>query len=260
MIYPKILSILLLSLSLFSECKCNGKHDPDDPVDKLLQEIGIHESTKPEIIKFLKELQKGNKGIATLKDDMGNTSLHKMMNEIGSLTATQLEELFKIMKNNNVDLNAINNDGETPLISFCKEHGYDHNIKTIEVLLENGADPNIKDDNDCSALYYASRDHTKEKVRNLLIEKSDLKKASSNDIEKNFFRTMLKEHISVNSIKKLLKKMGGVANFSTQEKLDISKEISDLYKNASILYSSYDKTEIQKYALELYVKLVAPAY
>ncbi|XP_051170463.1 ankyrin-3-like [Leptopilina boulardi] len=75
-------------------------------------------------------------------------------NELTPLNVAILQnhlELAKILVQNGADVNIVNNDGETPLHKASKRG----NIQLVEILLQNGANINAKDNRDITPLYVA---------------------------------------------------------------------------------------------------------
>lgn len=70
----------------------------------------------------------------------------------------------KVLLKNNANVNAQNNYGKTALMLAC----YNGNLEITKMLLEAGADKNIKDDNKYDALYYAREYGKNEEIIKLL--------------------------------------------------------------------------------------------
>jgi len=68
------------------------------------------------------------------KDDLGQTPLHRAVNY-------ESVEIIELLIMEGADVNAINNDGESPMFMVSS-----YDIRIIKLLLEYGADPNIKND------------------------------------------------------------------------------------------------------------------
>lgn len=79
-------------------------------------------------------------------DNAGNTTLHQ------ACYLNQSEVAEALIKAGNVDINAPNDHGDTPLLMACENQ----NVYLVEILLKAGADPNRKLLNGFAPLHYAA--------------------------------------------------------------------------------------------------------
>jgi FOG: Ankyrin repeat len=88
---------------------------------------------------------------------------------IDEMTESATIDIFNIILESEVNINAQNSSGETALIKACSAgSGYKKpNIKLIELLLENGADKDILDnwDSGRKALYYFKNNYEKDNTK-----------------------------------------------------------------------------------------------
>ncbi len=100
-----------------------------------------------------------------MTDADGNTPLH-----IAALCANH-ENLGEILKGN-PDIDALNHEGHTPLHLAVRQMG---NEKAVEQLLQQGADPNIKDPSQKNALLLSAYSNRKEYIGLLVSRGVDVK-------------------------------------------------------------------------------------
>ena len=93
-----------------------------------------------------------------LTDKYNNSALHFAARDADS-------ETIKHLINHNISVNIINNVKTTPLIWACFAKG---NIENVRTLLAHGADINMTDKENNSALHFAARDADSETIKHLI--------------------------------------------------------------------------------------------
>ncbi len=108
--------------------------------EKLLEAIGIGDKTKVESI-----IKKGYD--VQFTDENGNTLLHYA-------AMGESIEIFSLLLSYGLNINAQNNWGLTPLMVHLTSCNLD--FAMVQAIIESGTDPNIKDEDGCTALHVAS--------------------------------------------------------------------------------------------------------
>jgi ankyrin repeat protein len=117
---------------------CGGAHDRE-----FMRMIRDNDNTTADFVKFLQE----NTHLNITEQDKWQTYLH-VAADVGNVAATQA-----ILRDDRAKaiINAKNMDGATPLVVACKNR---HEKVVAELLQDHRIDPNIRDDNVRSPLYY----------------------------------------------------------------------------------------------------------
>ncbi|AKI79824.1 putative ankyrin repeat protein [Acanthamoeba polyphaga mimivirus] len=98
-----------------------------------------------DIIKILLD----NNTNPNLSNNKGNTLLHNIC-----IHGESCDSIINLLLNYNVDLNSVNLKRKTALMYLCKYHYKTNNINSIELLLKNGANPNIQNHKGNTAIMY----------------------------------------------------------------------------------------------------------
>lgn len=114
-------------------------HFGDSIFNNLLQDNNF------DIIKILLD----NSANPNLSNNKGNTLLHNIC-----IYNESCNDITKLLLNYNVDLNSINLKGKTALMYLCKFYYKTNSVNSIELLLKNGANPNIQDTKGNTAMMY----------------------------------------------------------------------------------------------------------
>ncbi|VEN53891.1 unnamed protein product [Callosobruchus maculatus] len=171
-------AVIMNNLTKVKKCACilralNLPGYIDLPnVDQLTPlSLAIMHGASTDIISFL--LSEGAK--LNSADSEGNTAFHLTI----EFQRKDALEILLSCKGPDFNLNAVNHKGMTPLIMCCMSGKY----CCADLLLQHGADPNIKDGNSGrTALFHAVETENEELVKLLMRYGADTK-------EKNFFGT-----------------------------------------------------------------------